>query len=395
MNRFKLKDHLQGDWHIWLLTIFLSLVGILVVYSSISALVYRSSGSPLTIILKHSFFVFLGLFITYLVSRQNFLNLVPIAKILLWLAPILLIYTLLRGTEVGGAKRWISIMGLSFQTSDLIRLVLITNLAAMLAKKQNQMHNIKSLLGITIWTGLLVGLLAMSSFSTSVILGGTCLMLMIIGGVPFKHISRMLLTITIGLSLALGGSLVYNRVTGQQIGRVQTVIDRIESFVKKDLDGNKLIGGEVGSVSMQQDEAIAAVARGGIFGVGAGKSAIKHRMAESYSDFIYAILVEEWGLFGGLVIMAAYLYLLIRGLINIQDTKQAFGGLLSIGLTLSIVFQAFAHMIINVGLGPVTGQTLPLISKGGSSILFTSIALGIVLSVSRSQELAESSIKPK
>ncbi|AWW00076.1 FtsW/RodA/SpoVE family cell cycle protein [Arcticibacterium luteifluviistationis] len=386
MNRFKLKDHLQGDMQIWVITILLSLFGIAAVYSSISALVYRTSATPEIVLFKHAFLVAVGFFVTYFVHRFDFINLAPLAKILLWLTPLILIYTLSSGKEVGGAKRWISVFGWTFQTSDLVRLVLITNLSAMLARKQNTLDNFKFLWPIIIWCGVLCGLLAISSFSTSVILGLTCLMIMIIGRVPRKYIFRLTGSVFLGLILAFGAGLMSKVIFGKDFGRTQTVIDRVEAFTNTDLDSNGLIGGMVGSQSIQQDQALAAVARGGIFGVGPGRSAIKHGMAESYSDFIYAIIIEEYGLIGGIFILGLYLWLLARGFKNIENTTHAFGGLLSIGLTLSIVFQALTHMFINVGLGPVTGQTLPLISKGGTSILFTSIALGIVLSVSKNHE---------
>ncbi|WP_304233567.1 FtsW/RodA/SpoVE family cell cycle protein [Jiulongibacter sediminis] len=395
MTGFKLKDHLQGDPQIWLITFLLSFFGIAAVYSSISALAYRSSGTSEMIMFRHAFFVLAGLFLTYVIHRFNFLNIAPVAKVLLWVSPLLLLYTLLMGYEVGGAKRWISLLGFTFQTSDMVRLVLITNLAAMLAKKQNTMDKFKHLWPIIIWCGIICFLLAISSFSTSVILGLTCFMIMIIGRVPRKYILRLTGSVLLGLVLAFSAGLFTKIVLNKNFGRTETIINRTESFIGKDLDGNDLIGGKIGSVSMQQDQAIAAVARGGIFGVGPGKSAIKHRMAEAYSDFIYAIIIEEYGLVGGVAIMLLYLWLLARGLKNIANTTQAFGGLLSIGLTLSIVFQALAHMFINVGLGPVTGQTLPLISKGGTSILFTFIAIGIVLSVSKNQQFETLSNKAR
>ena len=389
MTRFRLKDHLQGDPQIWFITIFLALFGILAVYSSISSLAYRTSGSAEMIMLKHTFFVLSGLFLTYFVHRFDYFNIAPIAKILLWFTPLLLLYTLYAGRTVGGASRWINVFGWTFQTSDLVRLVLITNLAAMLAKKQNKMEDFNHLWPIIIWCGVLCGLLALSSFSTSVILGVTCFMIMIIGRVPNKFIYRMIASVFIGITLAFGIGLFTKAVFNKEFGRTQTIIDRFELFLNVDLDRNKLIGGEVGSSSLQQDQALAAIARGGVFGVGPGQSAVKHKLAEAYSDFIYSIIIEEYGLIGGVIIILFYLWLLGRGLVNLSQTNHAFAGLLCVGLTLSIVFQALAHMFINVGLGPVTGQTLPLISKGGTSILFTFIAIGIVLSVTKSSNRYE------
>lgn len=395
MNRFRLKDHLQGDLQIWVITILLSFFGIAAVYSSVSALAYRTSNTSEMIMIKHAVLVGMGFFITYVVHRFDFINLASVAKILLWLTPFVLIYTLSLGKEVGGAKRWISILGWTIQTSDLVRLVLITNLAAMLARKQNGLNKFRDLWPIIIWCGALCGMLALSSFSTSVILGLTCLMVMIIGRVPKKHILRMMLSLFVGLIVAFTAGLMAKKYFDTELFRTQTIIDRTEAFISEDLDSDGFVGGKLGSESIQRDQALAAVARGGFFGVGPGKSAVKHGMAESYSDFIYAIIIEEYGLLGGFVILFLYLWLLSRGLKNIENTTQAFGGLLSIGLTLSIVFQALTHMFINVGLGPVTGQTLPLISKGGTSILFTSIALGIVLSVSRNQVDTSATNKPR
>ncbi len=385
MSSFRMKDHLQGDKQIWLIAILLCCFSLAAVYSSVSALAYRSSsGSPELILLKHSLFLLGGLGIIYVIHRFDFLEIAPIAKLLLWITPLLLIYTLVMGKEVGGAKRWISILGFTFQTSDLVRIVLITNLTAMLASKQNTRISWKDFRSIIIWCGVLCGLLAISSFSTSVILGFTCLSIMFIGRVPAKFLAGLSASVAVGLILAIGTGIILKKIN-IEFGRSQTVIDRVESFINKDLDGNKLIGGDIGSESTQKQEALMAIARGGVIGQGPGNSAVKYRLAEAYSDFIYAIILEEYGLLGGLSLMAIYLWLLYRGIWLVQNSTRPFAGLLSIGLTLTIVLQAFAHMFINVGLGPVTGQTLPLISKGGTSILFTAIALGIVLSVSKGE----------
>ncbi len=386
MYNFHLKDHLQGDRQIWLITILLSCFSLAAVYSSVSALAYRTTnGIPELIMLKHAGFLLGGLFIIYFIHRFDFLEIAPIAKIFLWVTPFLLIYTLVLGREVGGAKRWINILGISFQTSDLVRIVLITNLTAMLARKQNTKITWKDFRSIIIWCGALCGLLALSSFSTSVILAVTCFGIMFIGRVPGKFLAGLVASVVIGLFLALSAGYLVNKITGKEYGRTQTVIDRLEAHFDRDFDGNHKIGGDVGSESSQLDEALLAIARGGVFGQGPGNSAVKHRLAEAYSDFIFAIILEEYGLLGGIGLMALYLWLLQRGIWLVQNSTRPFAGLLSIGLTLTIVFQAFAHMFINVGLGPVTGQTLPLISKGGTSILFTAIALGIVLSVSKTE----------
>lgn len=386
MKPFRLNEQLQGDRQIWYIAGFLSLISVAAVYSSVAALAARSIGAtPQTIIAKHIAFLIIGLVVMYVIHKQDFMNVAPYAKMLLLLAPVLIVYTLILGREVGGAKRWISVLGFTFQTSDFVRLILITNLAAMLASKQNMKIERKDFMPIIIWCGVLCGLLAFSSFSTAVILGLTCVLIMWIGRIPYKYLFGTLASVVICLFVAISASWMISNITGKEIGRTQTVIDRIEVFIKRDIDNSGLIGGTVGSTSSQMDEALLAIGRGGIFGVGPGNSAVKYKLPEAYSDFIYSIIVEEYGLLGGIVIMLLYLWLLLRGIWLVKHSSRPFAGLLSIGLTLSIVFQAFAHMFINVGLGPVTGQTLPMISKGGTSILFTAIALGIVLSVSKEE----------
>lgn len=384
MIPFKLKNHLQGDKQIWWILLLLSLISIVVVYSSVSALAYRKTdGNTEFFLLKHTFFLFVGLSITFVIHKFDFTQYAGLAHIFLWFTPFLILYTLMFGISVGGARRWVSILGFSFQTSDFVRLVLITNLSAMLARRQHIEYKANDLWIMIFWSGLIVGLLSISSFSTSVILGITCFLIMWIGRVPNRFLFRMVLVLVCGLVGILSLGLVVKRATGTELGRVQTVIDRTESFVGKDLDGDSNTGGEHGSVSDQKDYALIAIAKGGVFGIGPGNSSQKNILPDAFSDFIYSILIEEWGLLGGLVVMGLYIWLLYRGVWNIENTKRAFGGLLSVGLTLSIVLQAFAHMFINVGLGPVTGQTLPLISMGGTSALFTSVAIGIVLSVTK------------
>jgi cell division protein FtsW len=387
MIRIKLKNHLQGDKQIWWILILLSLISVVVVYSSVSGLAYRkNNGNTEFLLLKHTFFLFISLCFTFVIHKFDFTQYSGIAHILLWFTPFLILYTLMFGTSVGGVRRWVNIFGFSFQTSDFVRLVLITNLSAMLARRQHIEYKKQDLYIMIFWTGLIVGLLSFSSFSTSVILGITCFLIMWIGRVPNRYLLWMVIVLIIGIVGVLSLGLVVKRATDTEIGRVQTVIDRTESFVNKDLDGNGKTGGEHGSVSDQKDYALIAIARGGIFGIGPGNSSQKNILPDAFSDFIYSILIEEWGLLGGLIVMGLYLWLLYRGIWNIENTKRAFGGLLSVGLTLSIVLQAFAHMVINVGLGPVTGQTLPLISMGGTAAMFTSIAIGIVLSVTKNAD---------
>jgi cell division protein FtsW len=301
---------------------------------------------------------------------------------------LLLLYTYRYGVNVGGVRRWISFLGVSFQTSDLVRLALIMNLAAMLAPLQNQRpesYPVAKLWTLIIWCSVICGMLALTNFSTAAILGLTCFIIMWIGRVPSKYLFRLASSVIIMLFITILISVVAHR-SGSEFGRGRTVIERVESFVKKDIDGDGFIGNKDRiDNDYQRDQAMIAIARGGVFGIGPGNSFQRNYLPEAFSDYIYAILVEEYGLLGGIVIMCFYLWLLYRGLKNVANTSRAFGGLLCVGLTFSIVFQAFAHIVINVGMGPVTGQPLPLMSMGGTSILFTSVAIGIVLSVSKGE----------
>jgi cell division protein FtsW len=381
---FKLKDHLHGDKYIWIILGVLSLVSTAVVYSAVSALAYKRADSSAELILvKHVFFLCLGLCTTYFVHRLDFAKYVGLFKILLLFCIPLILYTLKYGVSVGGARRWISILGQTVQTSDIVRLILITNLSAMLAKRQNIDYKPKDLYAMVFWCASIIALLSISSFSTSIILGLTCFIIMWLGRVPRKYLFKMVGISFIGVVVFLGLGIVAKRVTGVEIGRLNTVIDRTEDFINSDLDGNRFIGGSYGKKSDQKNYALAAIATGGILGKGPGNSSQKNILPDAFSDFVFSILCEEWGIVGGLFVLSLYFVLLYRGLKNIDNTSRAFTGLLCVGLTLSVVLQAFAHIIINVGLVPVTGQTLPLISQGGTSAMFTSIALGIVLSVTK------------
>lgn len=380
-----LKDKLRGDWQIWFIIAVLSLFSILVVYSASSALAYkRAGGNTESYLLSHTIHLLLGLGVIWCMHRINYTNFAGVSRLLLWITPILLLYTYFFGTTVGGTKRWINIFGISFQSSDLVRLVLITNLAAMLARRQNMEYNPKTLVGLIFWCGLLCGMLAITNFSTAVILGLTCFIIMWVGRVPGRYLLRMAGFVMGAIIVVLSISIfLYNR--GVDFGRGQVVLERIEAFAKVDLNGDKIIGNADRDDSYQRDQAMIAIARGGAIGIGPGKSFQRNYLPEAFSDYIYAIIVEEYGFLGAIVTMFMYLWLLYRGLKNVENTNRAFGGLLCVGLTFSIVFQAFVHMFINVGLGPVTGQTLPLMSMGGTSILFTSVAIGIVLSVTKGE----------
>lgn len=389
------RDFLRGDKQIWFIYIILSLFSIVVVYSATSNLAFRErEGNTEFYLFKHTSTLILGFLAAVILSRINFQRYARVLRWALYITPLILIYTYIKGTSVGGASRWINIIGISIQTSDIARLVLIANLALMLSQRQHidrDSYKLSTLNSILFWCGLICGLLVPTSFSTSVILAVTCFMVMLVGRVPWRHLFRLFLSITFGIVLFVGICIVFE-TQDVSFGRSSTVVDRTEAFLKTDLDGKDGIGGQMGRDNSQRDYALIAVASGGVLGVGPGHSYQKYKLPLAYSDYIYTIIIEEYGLLGGVLTMALYLWLLYRGVFNIDNTQRPFGGLLCIGLTISIVFQAMVHMFISVGLGPVTGQTLPMISLGGSSALLTSIAIGMVLSVTHFEQ---SEVTPK
>jgi cell division protein FtsW len=389
-----LKDKLRGDWQIWFIIALLSLFSMLVVYSASSALAYKKAGGNTeSYLLKHTVHLILGFLIIWFIHRINYTKYAGISRLLLWITPVLLIYTYFFGTAVGGTKRWINLFGISFQSSDLVRLVLITNLAAMLARRQNVEYTQKTLIGLIFWCGLLCGMLAVTNFSTAVILGVTCFLIMWVGRVPSRYLVRMA-GVVIGTLVVVMSISVFLYSRGVEFGRGQVVLERIEAFANIDINRDKVVGNKDRDDNYQREQAMIAIARGGAIGIGPGNSFQRNYLPEAFSDYIYAIIIEEYGLIGAILVMGLYLWLLYRGLKNVENTNRAFGGLLCVGLTFSIVFQAFVHMFINVGLGPVTGQTLPLMSMGGTSILFTAVAIGIVLSVTKGEYVETNTPNP-
>ena len=361
-----LRYNLKGDVVIWTVMALFSLGSMFVVYSATGSLAYQKGGSgyPEFFLFKHAFFTAIGLTIAWVVHKINYTYFIKISRIALAISiPLLLMLTIpaLRVTH-NGASRWLSIpfVGLEFQPADFARLALITNLAAMLAKRQKIQYDSKIFFKMVIWVGIICGLLALSSFSTAILTGVSCFLMLIIGRVPMKYLIVMFVAIMLTGGLGL--------VLGQRLG---TAKGRIERFMKKD--------------EYQARQGFIAIANGGITGQGIGKSHQRNYLTQAYSDFAYAIIVEEWGLIGGVVVLLLYLVFLIRGIQNIKVTTRAFGGILSAGLTLSIVVQALMNMTVAVGLLPVTGQPLPLLSMGGTSVLFTCTAIGIILSVSRGE----------
>ncbi len=372
MNLFK---YIKGDKVIWTVVLLLSILSVLVVYSSVVTLAYRyKGGDTASYLIKHIFIVGSGIFLMYLIHKVKYSYFSRISQIAIFLAAPLLLYTLLKGVSAGEASRWLAIPGtsLTFQTSDFAKLALITYVARMLSIKQEVIKDFKqSFLPVLIPVGIICILILPANFSTAALLFLTCLVLMFIGRMNTKH-----LLIVVGAGIIFASILVvliYNFPT--IVKRGETWKARIESFISGDSESN-----------FQAEQAKIAIARGGIIGQGPGHSMQRNFLPQASSDFIYAIVTEEWGLITAVIIIFLYIVLLFRGVRIAIKTERTFGSLLAIGLSMSLVFQAMINMAVAVNLFPVTGQPLPLVSMGGTSIWFTSIAIGIILSVSRESD---------
>lgn len=359
--------HIQGDPVIWMVVVCLSVISILVVYSATGSLAYKHQGGNTEYYLfRHTIMVVLGLVVMWIAHKIDFRYYSKIARYALIASVPLLFYAWKFGTTVNDASRWIVLpfIGLQFQPSDLAKMALVAALAGMLSKRQQKIDDIKeTLVPMLTWCGIICGLIAMTNFSTAIMLFLTAMLILFIGRVPVKYLGM----------LAAVGLLV--GVVAIKFGeRGPTLMNRVETF----LSGEEL--------PHQMQQANIAMANGGLLGLGPGKSIQRNFLPEAFSDFVYAIIIEEYGTIGGLFVLFLYIVLLYRGMRVVANSDRAFGGLLSAGLTFAIVIQALVNIGVVVGLGPVTGQTLPLISMGGTSMLFTGLSLGIVLSVSRGEQ---------
>jgi cell division protein FtsW len=368
MNR--LLDNTKGDRWIWLIVILLSAISLLAVYSSTGTLAFKRGVGVESILMKHLAMVVGGIALMYISHKLDYRYYSGISKILMVITIPLLLYTLAFGAHINNASRWIPIpgTGLSFQTSDLAKLALITYLARTLSRKQENIKNVKeSFAPIMGAVCVVFALIAWANMSTGLMLFGVSILLLIMGRISIKQI---------GITCLAGAVLLAGIMF---LGpRRHMYITRIETFMHPEkVDPDK---------AFQANHAKIAIANGGILGRGPGNSVERNYLPESYSDEIYAIIVEEYGLIGGITLVGLYLFLLYRCIKIVTKAPKAFGALLAAGLSFSLTIQAFANMAVAVGLGPVTGVPLPLVSMGGTSILFTSIAFGIILSVSRDIE---------
>lgn len=377
MNRVKdILYQLKGDKALWLIIMLLTFASILAVYSAAGSLAYRYAGGNTEIyLLKHGIILAMSLGVTYLCYRLHYMQYSKLAPIMLTASAILLVYTLFFGTELNEARRWIQvpILDISFQTSDFAKLALIIFVARSIALRQKNIKDFKgAFVPIILPIVIVCALIAPADLSTAALLFATCMLMMFIGRIDLKYIGALfILGVIVLMLLFVLGYYFPDSV------RAGTWISRVTDFMEN-ADGG-----------YQIQQAKIAIARGEWFGQGPGSSIQRNFLPYPYADFIYAIICEEYGLLGGLFIIAMYLFLLWRCMAIVTNSPIAFGAILAMGLGLNIVIQAFANIAVSLHMVPVTGLTLPLVSMGGTSVLFTSIAFGIILSVSRYIEMAK------
>lgn len=372
--------YIKGDRVIWAVSLLLAIFSVLVVYSSIVTLAYKyQGGNTEYYLIKHAVILGIGFAIMYFAHKLNYKYYSRIAQIFLFLAIPLLLFTLLTGTSINNASRWlvIPVINQSFQTSDLAKLALIMFLARMLSRRQENIKDFnQAFVPIMIPVLIICGLILPANFSTAAMLFTTSLVLMFIGRINLAYIISL-----ISIGVVCFGIFIAIVINSDYTGRVGTWKARVENFIEGDAQGN-----------YQVEQSKIAIATGGIVGKGPGRSTQRNFLPQPYSDFIFATVIEEYGVLGGFVVLLLYLILLYRGIIIAKKAPRTFGSLLAIGLAFSLVFQAMINMAVAVNLFPVTGQPLPMVSMGGTSIWFTCLALGIILSVSRQTEHIEKEV---
>ncbi len=394
----RLLQKTKGDKVIWALVVLLTLVSLLAVYSATGSLAYKFyKGNTEVYLFKQVAFILGGLLVIYVAHLVNYTFYSKAARIVYLVSIPLLIYTLFFGVTMNEGSRWIRLplINMTVQTSDLAKLALFMYLARLLSKRQDMIKEFKKGYLMVIWPVAVTCLLiAPANLSTALLLGASCLLLLFIGRASTKH-----LLITVGLAIIPITMLIAAAVVKHQqeepdepitvvkkeegalTRRVDTWISRVESFIYGSTD--------VDTDEYQVNQAKIAVSKGGLLGVGPGNSTTRDFLPQAYNDFIYAIIIEEYGLLGGGFIVFVYLVFLYRCIRIFKRCPFAFGAFLALGLSFTLVIQALANMAVTVNLFPVTGVTLPLVSMGGSSFIFTCLAIGIILSVARNVEQLE------
>lgn len=366
MNSWIKNINLEGDRTIWGVVLALSLSSVLVVYST----------AGWHFLFSHITKLLLGLFAIYVVHKIKFKYFSKIGQIGFLFSLFLLVLVLLIGVSVNGASRWLQIANLQFQPSDIAKLAILVYMARQISMQRDYLHDFKELFWHVLGPLILVCVLILpNNFSTAALVFINGLVLMFVGKIRIKFIAAIIGFAFVG-ALTIYATAKFTPLGTKIMPRSATWVSRIDSFFV-DADGDEQ------TKDFQQTQALVAIQNGGMTGVGPGKSTQRNILPYSSSDFIYAIIIEEYGLFGGVLALLFYLILMFRAIRIALRVESVFGSLLATGLMFSLVFQALINMLVSVEVLPVTGQTLPLISMGGTSIVFSCIAIGIVLSVSR------------
>jgi cell division protein FtsW len=374
------ERHLHGDRTIWVVVLFLALVSLLSVYSGGAWLIWRTPGGGLRLLFKHALMLASGGAIIYAASRLRYTAYSRLSQLLIVITAGLLLLTLLVGSNVNGASRWLAVpgLGITFQTSDLAKVVLLVYLARVLAKHHGEPWTFRDVmlrLGLPI--AVICGLILPANFSTAALLGVTCFALLFIGHVPMKYLGGLMLT-AVGAFLVM---LVVAKTNPDLLPRLKTWEGRFARWVSND----PVDTAEERDANFQANNAKIAIAVGGLMPNGPGTGTSRNYMPHSESDMIYALIIEEYGsIIGGLGLLLLYLILFFRAVRIAMRCEKLFGAYAAVGLALSLVLTALMNMAVSVGLVPVTGQPLPLVSMGGTSIWFTCLAVGIIISISRS-----------
>jgi cell division protein FtsW len=397
-NTRNLFSKTRGDKVIWALVILLTLVSLLAVYSATNSLAYKHfRGNTEVYLFKQIAFIVGGILVIYFAHLVNYTLYSRVASILFLLSIPLLAYTLFFGVSMNEGSRWIKLplINLTMQTSDLAKLALFMYLARLLSKKQEYIKDFKrGFMPVMIPVVITCLLIAPANLSTALLLGASCLMLLFIGRARAKHI-----LLVIGLALIPILFLIIAAISQHRSGededaviskkastgiftRVNTWVGRVENFIYggKDADNDEMY---------QVNQAKIAIAKGGFLGLGPGNSETRDYLPQAYNDFIFAIIIEEYGLIGGVFIVFIYMVFLYRCIRIFKRCPYAFGAFLALGLSFTLAIQALINMAVTVNLFPVTGVTLPLVSMGGTSFIFTCLAIGIILSVARNVEQSE------
>jgi cell division protein FtsW len=400
--RGQLVNRTRGDKYIWGITVLLSLISILVVYSATGSLAYKMyKGNTNVYLFKQVAFSLVGLVLIYFLHRINYTIFSKVATILFLVSIPLLLYTLLFGAKINDGSRWIKlpIINMTVQTSDLAKLALFMYISRLLSKKQEMIKDFKKgFIPVVIPVLIICALIMPANLSNALLTGATALLLMFIGRISLKHIfltiGIALVPVAIIIAVAMltydGKQKDETRKPGiaenvKSFGRFGTWVKRVQDFMyAKDNE-----------TPYQVQQAKIAIANGGVLmGLGPGNSRQRNFLPQAYNDFIYSIIIEEYGLLGGAFMIFIYLIFLFRCIRIFRRCPYAFGAFLALGLSFTLVIQAVANMAVNVNLVPVTGVTLPLVSMGGSSFLFTCGAIGIILSVARNVEQLEGKVEP-